>query len=194
MIKRSTWITLIVFVALLLFAWYWSGSRTEETVVPTPGPDALWQLLTAEFDSFTVEDLVTSERLQLQRDPEFGWVLVGPIEGPANAGQVEQAVSWLANPVPTRILTPGGNLRQYGLEQPRYRITVRFESDGERQLEVGTDAPTGNSTYIQVPGDESVYIVNRFSLESVINLAADDLLVTPTPEIETTETMEPGAP
>lgn len=190
MIKRSTWITVFVFIVLLAFAWYWSGSNTEETTVPTPGPDALWQSLSTEVEAFTVENLTSGEQLQLQRDPEFGWILLAPIEGPANSAKAEEAASWLANPVPTRILTPGENLNQYGLDQPRFRVSVHLDGDESRELEIGSDAPTGNSTYVLVPGNPNVYVVNKFSVESVINLVADELLVTPTPEVEPTETVD----
>jgi hypothetical protein len=129
--------------------------------------------------------------IELHRDPEMAWVLLAPVGGAADAGVVEQAISWLANPIPSRVIDPEGNFLQYGLSQPKTRIIVRLEEGETHEILVGNKTPTGNTTYIQLAGHPNVYVVNKFSLDAVLNLVADDLIVTPTAQPEPTGMVEP---
>ena len=129
--------------------------------------------------------------VDLRRDVEFGWLLLQPQQGPADAAKIEEAVSWLARPQPLRVLASEENLLQFGLLDPRGRVTIILNEEESEILIIGNDVPTGNSTYIAIEGKPEVYVVSKFSIDSVTNLTVEDLLVAQDVELDETETPLP---
>jgi len=192
MIRRSTWIVLGSFLALLVLAIYLSRSSPElETSTAVPRPEPLWEITTAEIDGLLVENLETGVLVELQRDAEFGWLLLQPQEGPADAAKVEQAVSWLARPQPLRVFDSEEKFFQFGLLEPRGRVTIILKEEKSEGFLIGNETPTGNSTYIAIAGKPEVYVVSKFSLDSVINLTVDDLLLAEDVELDMLDTPLP---
>lgn len=179
-------------MALLILAISISRSSPEiETSTAVPRPEPLWELTSAAIEGLLIENLETNVLVELLRDAEFGWLLLQPQNGPADAAKVEEAVSWLARPQPLRVLDSEENLFQFGLLDPRGRVTINLNEEESESFIIGNDVPTGNSTYIAIEGKAEVYIVSKFSLDSVINLTVEDLLVMEDVELDLTETPLP---
>ncbi len=180
---------------LLVFTIVWSTRKPEEEdVSTTPTPSAPWSYFSSDVEGLLLEDQESEMVVEIVRDPEAIWTMVQPNEGPLEPSSVEMAVGWLASPTPYRILTGTSDLSQYGLDEPSHRVTVFFSDGSTRVLLVGNNAPTGNRTYVMVPGSGDVIIVNSFSIDPILELANLDVLVTPMPEEglpEETATAEP---
>ncbi|MCH7586941.1 MAG: DUF4340 domain-containing protein [Chloroflexi bacterium] len=192
MIRRSTWMVLGSFFALLVVAIVISRSDPElDASTPVPRPEPLWELTASSIEGLLVENLESGVLVDLRRDVEFGWLLLQPQQGPADAAKIEEAVSWLARPQPLRVLASEENLLQFGLLDPRGRVTIILNEEESEILIIGNDVPTGNSTYIAIEGKPEVYVVSKFSIDSVTNLTVEDLLVAQDVELDETETPLP---
>lgn len=192
MIRRSTWVVLGSFLALLVLAIAISRTSPEiETPTIVSPPEPLWELSTDGIAGLLVENMEAGELVELQRDAEFGWLILQPLEGHADAAKVEEAVSWLARPQPLRVLNSEGSLFQFGLLEPKGRVTIILKEKESEGFIIGNETPTGNSTYIAIEGAPEVYVVSKISLDTVINLTVEHLLVADDVELDGTETPLP---
>jgi len=193
MIRRSTWITLGVFIILLVFAIYWTNFRsTETTIEPTPLPESPWSLSFAEIESVKISNYEQGKSLELRRNSEGNWV-ESSHDGDVDAGTVEQAISWLAAPIVNRVVMTEGGLAQFGLDEPRGIITV-FTYDGDAKvLLIGDISPIGNLTYVIMPQTYNVLLINNIDVDSIMDLVGMELHLPPLPE-ETQTDMEPEVP
>ena len=183
MIRRSTWITLGVFVIMLVFAIYWTNFRPAETTLePTPLPESPWSLSLAEIEGVKISNYEQGKYLELQRTSEGNWVEKSPNEGSVDPGTVEQAISWLTAPIVNRVVVTDGGLAQFGLDEPRGIITL-YTNDGETKvLLVGDISPLGNQIYAIMPHTYNVLLINSIDVDLVLDLVGMELLLTPLPE------------
>jgi hypothetical protein len=176
----GTWITVIVFAALLGLALYLRNRPQAPETEATPS--------TAVTYVFTSEDgLPTSievkpldgEPVLLARNEEEVWALELPEKMEADQGFAEAAASQVTS---LRILDQVDLAPDIlGLENPAYVITIKFTGGSEHALEVGDTTPTNNGYYVRVDEGQPV-IVALSGLESLLNLATSPpYLNTPTP-------------
>lgn len=193
MIRRGTWITLGVFVAVLAFALWWGKERPAGSSEPeaTPTAEPLWQLESSDVTALRVEDLSGGRAAEVRRREEGGWEVLQPPGGALTDDVVEMAITWLESPRPRADLSSAGELAVYGLEPPRARITLSLRDGSSRVLEVGSETPSGTTTYVRLPGSGAVFVVSKYGLSQVLGLAEDAYSPTETPT--RSETAPPGA-
>lgn len=182
MIRRTTWITLAVFIVLLGFAIWWTNfrpERPEDVALATPTP--LWSLTAADVAMLRVEDPTSGEAVELHRDADEFWVLVEPVAGAADVSRVESAVSWLEAPVPTRTLDQVDDLALYGLTEPRRVVEVALKDGSSLILNVGREAPTGSVAYVRVDDRPEIHTMSIYALDTVLDLLSEIPLLAPTP-------------
>ncbi len=175
MIRRSTWILLAAFALVLAGALIWTRTRAAPGSVPaadaTPTLEPLWSVPAADILGLRVEDLETGEMVELRRgDGETPWRMVQPEEAPADAAQVEWAVTALVSPRPQGTLPMPEDLEPFGLAEPSNRVTVFMAGDVTRSFEVGRVSPAGGVFYVTVPGRNEIVMLNQYSLLDVLSL------------------------
>ncbi|MGD8813931.1 MAG: DUF4340 domain-containing protein [Anaerolineales bacterium] len=201
MIRRTTWITLAVFVVLLGFAIWWTSFRqqTTDTTTPVVTPSPIWSLTASDVDVLRVEDPTSGEAVELHRDDDEQWVLAEPVEAAADVMRVESAVSWLAAPVAERTLDPVNDFAPYGLAEPSKIVRVDLKDGSSLSLEIGREAPTSSVVYVRVSGRPEIHTLSIYALNTVLDLLSDIPMAAPIPtltsspteiqpEIEATET------
>lgn len=180
MIRRSTWIMLLIFAAVLAGGVLWSRRAQPDAAEPLPTPEALWNHDEADVQGMRIEDLKAGSVVEVRRDPDVGWRMIRPDDEPADAGRVEQAVTWLRSPNVSRVLTGQPDLDPFGLADPAVRVTLLLQDGSTQSFDVG--APTGiaGSTYIRVAGGEAIQVVSGYSLDDVTGLLDDPPVIPPT--------------
>jgi hypothetical protein len=186
MIRRSTWIMLLIFVAVLAGGLVWSRRAQTDAGGPLPTPESLWSYAEEDVQGLRIEDLKAGKVIEVRRDPDVAWRMIQPDEEPADAGRVEQAVTWLRSPNVSRVLTGQKDLEPFGLADPATRVTLLLQNGSTQSFDVG--APTGiaGSTYIRVAGGDDIQVVSGYSLEDVTGLLEDPPVVPPTSTPEPT--------
>ncbi|MFV1858028.1 MAG: DUF4340 domain-containing protein [Anaerolineales bacterium] len=171
MVRRSTWIALGAFAAVILSALILNQTQKEgPRPAATPPPDPLWTVQSADIVALIIEDLTAGYLLQFERHEEDLWRMVRPEQGEAEVASVERAVSWLSSPNPRAKLTEVEDLSDYRLDLPEYRVTLLLSNGEKLSLMVGRETPTGGSRYIALPGTEGVWIVSTLGLDEVLDL------------------------
>ncbi len=195
MIRRNTWITLTVFIVLLGAAIWWtrSGQGAASSTEATPTQTALWEVEADQIVEIRVEYLSTGDTVDLERQEDGTWAVLQPAEGTVTEARVQQALDWLAAPRPRTTIADPADLLDFGLTEPVSRVTIRLADGDERVFEVGAEAPTGTTQYVRLPGQASVLVVSKYSLDGVLSLL-EDVLPTPTATQTATETGSPPAP
>lgn len=191
--RRTTWILLLVFGLLVIFAWVFQRYQANKVVAPP----TITTLPTAEkFYSITdtlVNDLIIADnggkKIELYRDSSTSdnWAIKDIPVDDADKTVIETAISDLLSIKIIDRLIENPPLDSIGLATPVYTITL-MTTDGRHFItNVGKKTPIGTGYYIQLDGGPIV-IVDDLTLEEVLNFTKQPpLLTTPTPEITVTE-------
>lgn len=105
-----------------------------------------------------------------ENDQELGaWKLVSPFQAAADQDAVEVLVGELEWLEARRTLEDISreDIKRFGLDKPRYRLA--FEAGKHRDvLLVGSNAPTGEGTYVQLAAEPTrAYVVGKDLIESI---------------------------
>jgi len=185
MIRRSTWIILLVFFLLVALALYLQRNPISKSTEATATASG-WQSSLFDFDGTMVKAVSIVDamggKLLVVRNAEGTWTLVEPAqEGDAAAIQtaVNQlvALTTLSN---LEALTEPGLL---GLTPPSYILNIDLEDGTRHVLEVGQPTPIGSGYYVRVDQTE-LRVVGKYILDAIIKLVGEPPLApTPTPTL-----------
>lgn len=195
MIRKTTWIMIGLFLAVLAFAFYW-GRRPPQEAIPKAAPtlEALWTILLSEIEGLRVEDYVQGKSIQFQRDDKNGWVMIAPEQGPVDASLLEASIAWLANPKPERVFFAEEGLAEFGLLEPQGKIMVYISNQAVHELLIGGKAPIESYVYLGRPGSSEILMLHDFGVNSLMQLLemeSSSLLRSEDSEAETSATIEP---
>lgn len=199
MIRRSTVVYIVILLALVGTYFYFRNREQQpvEDVLITPEATAeeTRYLFNAEAGLPTSISIIakTGETVEVTRDAENAWVLTMPIEAKADAAASEAAASQVTT---LRVLDsiPDADLDLLGLTVPDYILNIRFDSDTERIIKVGSVTPSESGYYVQDASGGDVLIASKSSLDALLGLLTmPPYLETPTPSPIPTETLMPSA-
>ena len=179
MIRRSTWILLVLFAVSLAGAWLWQRSE-EQKAEQEPTPTARAMLL--ELDTPQIRDIkienAQGARLYLRRIGGGSWIMTEPerqnLDSQIMAGKLDQIVLMSA----LNTLTDPPGAAQIGLEPPAYIITVTDEDGRDHKLEVGAVTPTQSGYYLRMNG--VVYVVSNINIDELVGMMANPPIEVPT--------------
>ena len=191
MIKRNTWILLVVLVLIVASYLVWKDRQAGSEAAETPTP-------AAEETSFLLTDqdgLLTSVRIEddqanvllLERDSVGLWNILLPTPGPADlalASAAETQLMSMSIITTLETLTEAGII---GLTTPAYTIQVGFDSGASHTIEVGEKTPTESGYYVRFDGGE-VLIVSLSAIDPLVQMLSAPPYpptATPAPATET---------
>jgi len=97
-------------------------------------------------------EIVAGDRkLAFAHDPETGWVLTEPVQGPADQGAVAQAIDQMAGIKADGTVSDSATkeeLAEYGFSAPTLRMKVELDGGSTRELLVGGKHPLGRAWFI----------------------------------------------
>jgi hypothetical protein len=93
-----------------------------------------------------------------------GWQIETPVTAPADPTVVAGITSALAALDVDRVIDEKpGDLKMYGLDQPRIEVAFRAQGDTEpRQLQLGDKTPVGYNVFAKTAGSSRVFLVNTY--------------------------------
>jgi hypothetical protein len=190
MIRRTTWIVVAVFLAVLAAAVFIERRQpgTEEAeVTPVATQTNLLPVTISEISGLRLEETVTGDVVELALDEEGVWQLLEPQPGPADSTQVESSLSTLTTLRVQTSLEPAASLAIFGLAEPAYRLTLRTTTGEKLTLLVGDQTPTSSGYYVQL-NEEVPQVVSKYSLDSFLRILVEPpVQPTPTPQGEEIE-------
>lgn len=173
MIRKTTWVVLLVFALLAGSVFLWQRSQEEKAAQATPEA-----METAERQYlFDIEGEVASLRIEqvgqksieLVKDEAGQWTLTGSSAGALDSAAMDSIISQLSTLPLVGTLQTIPELQDLGLSTPSYRILVVQKDGKQLTASVGKMTPTGSGYYV-LSSDRRVYIANEFSLKSILDL------------------------
>lgn len=196
MIRRPTQIMLALFAILLALAVFLQHTailgESRQTPTATTYPKLIEGVSPAEISRFEIEDSQAEQRFQLQKNADNQWVFTEDASKQVDQGKVQELISTLISLNVLNTIDPATALQVLGLDTPRAIITLTTSSGESKAVRIGDLAPPETGYYLQLNGNTPV-IVNKFSVESLLELLQPDHLaaVTPTPMLPVTATPIP---
>ncbi len=192
MIKRPTWILLII-LGVVLVAYIVIKNRipaTTTTATPTAlGDNFLVTAADGTLQSLRISDY-NNNVVEMKRDSSGTWVVTLPTPAPADqalAGAAETQVGAL------RIVTTLDSqlsLTDAGLDTPAYTINLTFTSGLTHVIEVGNLTPSNSGYYVRYDSG-NLYVISQAGIDALLNLLKAPPYVptaTTTPTFEDTAT------
>jgi|DewCreStandDraft_4_1066084.scaffolds.fasta_scaffold105791_2 hypothetical protein len=186
MIRKTTWVVLLVFALLAATVFLWQRSQEEGAAQATPE-----MMETAERQYlFDIEGEVASLRIEhvgqksieLVKDQAGQWTLTGSSASALDSAAVDGIISQLSTLPLVGTLQTVPELQDLGLSTPSYRILVVQKDGKQLTASVGKMTPTGSGYYV-LSSDRRVYIANEFSLQAILDLVENPpYLPTPYPQ------------
>lgn len=168
--KRSTWIVLVIFLALAGLTFYLNQKEpaTEELDIT---PAAPVEFLLPESDGLPTSIDIKSEageRVTVMRNEAGVWVLKQPVETEANQGSAEAAATQLTS---LRIVShPEVAPDVVGLNPPSYTLTVELTGGTVKTVRIGDLTPTESGYYASFGNSEEVLIISKTGLDALLIL------------------------
>jgi len=196
MIRKSTWIFVLIFLALLagMYLWQRKEMQAEAEATPTPGAE---QEYLFNFEGVISEvhiEQAGDQVLEMKKDEQGNWKITVP-EGLETDNDVANAAlaSLPAIPVVTT-LAQVPDLEAVGLAHPASQIEVKTSDGKAYQASIGNATPT-NSGYYVLSSDRSIMIVNTYTLDALLKLVDTPPVKQPTstPEASLQLLLTPGA-
>ncbi len=184
MIRRPTFILLIVFVVVVGVAVFLTKTPTGIGLMQTetPTPTVLPKLLSGwPVDQAVKIDVQSREngKFQLERPSEGGWAVVG-LAQPTDTGKVEQLLSSITALDAIDTMPASTAPEAVGLDQPAYTLTFTSSGGDREVVQIGNATPTGSGYYVRV-GQGDIVLARKSSLDEAIGLlSVEQLAVQPT--------------
>jgi len=194
--KRSTWIVLLVFLALVGLMVYLDQKETptDETAATTPTvpPEKLFNEMDGTPNSIEIASQ-DGRTVKLARNEAGVWTLEKPIEAEADQGLAEAAATQVTA---LRILSkPGVAPADVGLSSPAFSLTIETSGGAGKDIRIGDATPTGSGYYAQEAGNDAVIILDKIGIDILLgSLASPPYLNTPTPSPTAAPPTETPAP
>ena len=183
MIRRSTWIVLLVLIVLIGVVFYVQRKEPASDQGLLEGTETP---LVLDIDAANVTGLrvvsADGKIFYATRSGAENWTLVQPnLSGGLNQATLESDLSQLLTIKPLSRLETGLGLEAMGLITPDYSIRVSLAGQQERLLEIGGDTPTGSGSYVRVDNTDLI-VVPKYNLQPILELLDDIPFITPTPK------------
>ena len=200
MIRRSTWIVLVVFIGLIGLTWYLQyykkGAGEAADATATPALSYLFQAASPDLVSGLQVIGSDGKTMTLNKTPDGTWMIEEPSLQSADNVRVAPAINTASTLRILSELEPQPALDDLGLQTPQYQVNLTL-ADGEKQVAyIGDATPIGSGYYSRREGGK-VVVVNKASLDAVIGLYSNPPIPpTPTaelpmPAVEASPTVQP---
>ena len=179
MIKRSTWVTVLVLGILAGIAYYMQqpDNLIKKSLASGNTPTAAAPGMLISFADGTVNSIgiqkTGGESLTLQRGTS-GWTMTlgsgSPI--PADQNSVDQTASNVVFlSLSGKITSPTANPATFGLDKPGYIFTLGLSTGKTVTTKIGNQTVAGDGYYAQ-KDDGSIVILEKSGFDPILNLLA----------------------
>jgi hypothetical protein len=200
--RRITYGLLIALVVLIGLA----GLLQSNIIKPAPTEAGsvtatlapLWSVDSASVNLIRIEDLKNGTHVEVQKNTAGTWLVMDIPSVEADQAKVTAALGSLA-----KMLI----YRDYDLDKPLYKLTVKTADAKTFVLEIGAPTPTGTGYYVRLEGAKNIVGVRSSLISPVIDFLTNKPLpatatptftitptITATPTVTPTFTLTPTIP
>lgn len=186
MIRRSTWIIVLIFaVSLAVFFWY-RQRPVDQPAEPTS--TVIPMVISVDPGNFTriTATGIGGRRIAIKRSEDGTWVMTEPLADEIEQSAVATILSNIASLSSINQLEVVPDKEILGLNPPSYVITAELADQSQFILSIGTKTVTGSGYYVQV-NNQLVYVISTYKVDDLLRIITDpEYLTPPTPTPEST--------
>ena len=190
MIRRNTWVLLVILAALVGFSIYLTNQKIKQAAqaTPTTGTSLLFSSADGSPIDFKLSDDL-GNTVEIVKSVSGTWSVTSPIKAAADQGSAEAAVTQL------NALTVLANVQLgpdvVGLDKPAYVINISYAGGKTHKLTIGSVTPIQNGFYVQLD-NLPIQIVDKDGLDAILELLSNPpYAATLTPVASATSTISP---
>ena len=194
MVKRSTWILLVI-LALVVGAYILINKHPFKASRPTPTATETTYLVTQAdgvLQSLRIFDN-KSNNFQMEQDLSKTWVITAPTSSVADQALASAAETQVGALRIVTLLEKPPAPNEIGFEVPAYTLELGFSNGISHKLEIGNKTPTSSGYYVRYDGGK-IYIISQSGIDALLNLlTAPPYPATETPAPTTESTSTPSS-
>ena len=103
-----------------------------------------------------------------------------------DADKMKTMISSLGSMTADSTVESPEDVSEYGIDQPTQQVTLNFSDGSEKTLTFGMENEIVGGIYVQVSGDDNVYLVGSSYVNTTLNKGVDDLKVDDTDDADDT--------
>ena len=190
MIRRETWVVLIVFALVLGGAWYWQTYKPQigPSATPTPGVQYVLDVKEPTMQGVKIRSLA-GKSVALERNSQGYWSLTEP-KAPTDEGQAQTVMNQLAEMPALVTLDPAPSVEDAGLSPAQNTITVTANGGKQMVILIGKITPTQSGYYLLVD-KKPMMVVSKSDVDAILKMVdSPPIQATPTPEATLSSTPE----
>jgi hypothetical protein len=190
MIRRNTWVLLVILAALVGFSIYLTNQKTKQAAqaTPTTGSAVLFSSADGSPNDIKIADNI-GNTVEIVKSDSGTWSVTSPINAAADQGSAEAAVTQLDALTVLANVQLGPDV--VGLDKPSYVINISFAGGKTHKLTVGSVTPIQNGYYVQLDS-LPVQIVDKQGLDAILGILNNPpYAATLTPAASATSTVLP---
>jgi hypothetical protein len=191
MIRRNTWILLVLLVALVGFYFWLKDRQAKQAALatPTPGVITLFSAAAGTPTDIKLESALGSV-VDFGRDQSGTWVVKAPSVAAANQANAEAAAIQVGALRVLANIQLGPDV--VGLDKPSNTMTVTYVGGQTHKLLVGSVTPIQNGYYAQLDGGP-IQVVDKIGMDALLGLLTNPpYLATLTPSASPTPPPAPA--
>ena len=184
MLKRPTLIIVAIFIVILVAAVIFQGNQ-DKVDLDTLSETSQSFLIDIGDSEIIVLEINGKDGSQVivKRDLEGSWVLVEPSGIDADETRIESAVSQAGQLTTISKFESKIDLADLGLDQATYWINPTLSNGEQKTAFIGNITPTNNGYYAYMNG-APLQVVNKFSVDSLLDILDNPPILTQTEELE----------
>ena len=199
MVRKQTWILLIIFALLLGTAFYLQKNPLPKSGALTPSPTSAPRLLQGwQSNDIAWMELKEGQGapIQVVQDAQGNWALgngasVDAGNEKVDTGKAEQLRTEIVEIRITAVLPANYQLDAVGLDAPSRILAIRDKQGKQITINIGNLDPTESGYYVQIASQAPV-VVDRYTLDGIVD-QFNNALPTPTPK-PAAPTADPNLP
>ncbi|MBI2759543.1 MAG: DUF4340 domain-containing protein [Chloroflexi bacterium] len=168
MIRRNTWILLVVLAALIGLSFYLQNQKTKQAAqaTPTQGTTTLFTADSGLPTDIKIESS-TGQSVEVARNASNVWVVKAPTEAAADQASAEAAATQVG------ALNVMGDVQLgldvVGLAKPSYTVTLTFTGGKTHKLIIGSITPIQTGYYARLDAG-AVQIIDKQGLDALFTM------------------------
>lgn len=164
-LKRGRWVGAAVVAAAVVIALASHGRRPDPGLVRFEPGGVMLHILPERVTDVRV--LQADRGWQFTRAGAGAWAAAGSPLGPADLGtRLDTGLRFLHVSAPQRVLSreefAGTSLAEFGLDPPRYSVSVHPSGGEPFTVQFGGPTPQGLAQYARIAGRDEILILPRF--------------------------------
>ena len=186
--RKKQWIILVIaLVAIVAASAGLKGyqKKQDQKAAQQEEDEKVYALQFASDDVTGISYEYSGETLEFTKTDDT-WSCSTDLTAQIDADKMKTMLSSLGSMTADSKVENATDLSQYGLDASNQKATIQFSDGSEKTLTFGMENEIVGGIYVQVSGDDNVYLVGSSYVNTTLNKGVDDLKVGDTDDADDT--------